>query len=313
MGGSQSREENTKLKGELDAANRKNTELSSECKSLQTELASKEEKLQHQYAAAAKAAEVSAEQLKTAEENRSKEVKQRQLAESLRRSDALLAKRLMNAQMRHYQGGSGAPLPGVPNAVEEGAMAASLAMAAQDELQLRQLLMHTAGELETMQQRAADMEQAVVAQRRQDLTRQLWLPSLTDAAITLRSPQLLMTAGVRMPRAPQPGQRGASVSPGLGVIKQFGENTGQGQWGAVGASVLWDAREREVAALRMAACLQPSADKQLALSFDHAGQLTGSFTASRERLTARVHGSVDVNGIVANNRFGIDVTYDVAE
>ncbi|KAL3904265.1 MAG: hypothetical protein SGPRY_011354, partial [Prymnesium sp.] len=61
-------------------------------------------------------------------------VKQREVAEELRRSDALLAKRIMTAQMRR----SGEKQVFAHGGFEGSTMAAQLALAAQDELQLRQ-------------------------------------------------------------------------------------------------------------------------------------------------------------------------------
>ena len=52
------------------------------------------------------------------------------------------------------------------------------------------------------------------------------------------------------------------------------------RWAAVGGSLLWDAREHEIAALRFALTAQPRAGQQLTTSFDQSGTLTGAYKAS---------------------------------
>ena len=69
------------------------------------------------------------------EEALNQAIKRRELAEELRRSDALLTKRLLHAQLRHL---GGEQLPG-PEGVEHGQLAAQLALTAQDEMQTRQV------------------------------------------------------------------------------------------------------------------------------------------------------------------------------
>lgn len=239
--------------------------------------------------------------------------KQRQLAEELRRSDALLAKRLLHAQLRHL---GGEKLPSVGggslggDGAEAGELAAQLALAAQDEMQLRQVLIHTATELEAAQHAAARLSRGAASRARSELAAELWVPRLCDASFTLRSAQLSVLAGLRMPRA-APGERGSGFSPALGVLRRFGGSAADGAWGALGGSLVWDARETKVEAMRLAACAQPSPGSRLGLAFDHTGLLSGSCTvAARESLTAKLHGSFDVNQKKAG-RAGIELVYDL--
>ncbi len=175
------------------------------------------------------------------------------------------------------------------------------------------MLMHTAGELEGSQRRVSSLERAALRAARSQLTDEIWMPHLCDASVTLRSDQLMVLAGVRVPREPALGGRGAGVTPGLAVLRQVGSLAGGGMWAAVGGSLLWDAREREVSSMRLALSARPSTHERIGLAFDHTGGLSGSVQTSRENLTARVYGTVDVNGKRANNRAGIEVVYDVAE
>ena len=217
--------------------------------------------------------------------------------------------------------------------------------------------MHTTGELETAQGRAAELERAALAHRRSELARDLWLPDLCDISMTLRTSQTLVLTGLRMPRVPTMGQRGAGLSPGLGVLRQIGEPTSkvgggqpvapplprtsrllaphppspracsrsistssshiaalpvQGRWAALGGSLLWDAREREIASMRLALCAQPAADQLVSLSFDHTGGLTGSVKTQRDSMTARLFGTLDLNR-KGGSRAGVELIYDLPE
>ena len=73
---------------------------------------------------------------------------------------------------------------------------------------------------------------------------------LCDVSLTVRSKSLLMLAGARMPRKPRPGA--AAASPALAVLGHFGDDLStDGKWAAIGGSLLFDTREREVSALRL--------------------------------------------------------------
>lgn len=242
-----------------------------------------------------------------------KAVKSKEMAEELRRSDALLAKRLLHAQLKAL---GGEPLPGAASATEDSTLAANLALQAHDELQTRQMLLHTANELDASQRHAKSLVQQTIDARRTALSRELWLPEMCDVSATVRSANLTLLAGLRMPRAARPGVRGSGVSPGIAVLRQFGsgattgDTTGSGQWAALGASVLFDTRSSEVSAMKLALAAQPAAHQQIALSFDHTGGLTGSVTAKQEALSARLFGTLDLNR-VGGGRAGLDITYDL--
>ena len=246
-------------------------------------------------------------------------MKKQELAEELRRSDALLAKRLLDAQLRLYGGKKNLPpLGGMP---EEMTLAANLALAAQDELQLRQMLLHTANELEATQKLGAAMGKSALYQKRGELARELWLPDLCDVSLTVRSKSLLMLAGARMPRKPRPGMRGGGLSPALAVLGHFGDDLSapDGKWAAVGGSLLFDTREREVSALRLALLAQPMDGHQYGMSMDHTGSLTASLKlkpspgdAVPSGLSARIFGTVDLQRRKAN-RAGVELVYDVPD
>lgn len=196
----------------------------------------------------------------------------------------------------------------------EGTMAANLALAAQDEMQLRQMLMHTANELETSQQACAASERSALASKRSTLARELWLPDLCDVSLTLRSPSILALGGLRLPRAPpRPGVQAPGLSPSVAVMRLFGAPTADGQWAAIGGSLLYDASRSELSAMRLALAAQPATNQQIALSFDHLGALTGSAKmAVNDAVSAKVFGTLDLNR-KGGGRAGVEVTYDVAE
>jgi hypothetical protein len=228
MGGSQSREQLEQCKADLAKTKNQLNQMSDERDELRARVDSQAMQLEQSRTSLQDAAREAKQQLEEKEEAVNKAVKQQQLAESLRRSDALLAKRLMNAQLRHL---GGQPLPGLDGSTappaEEGALAASLALAAQDELQLRQMLLHSANELEASQQRVADLQRASLSNRRSELSRELWLPDLCDVSMTLRSSQYLVLGGVRLPRAQRPGVRGSGISPAVAILRHLGQPTPQ--------------------------------------------------------------------------------------
>ena len=108
MGGSQSREQLEKVRAELDSTKSKANALAAERDSLKSTLSSQAAELERARTALASAASDAAAQLESKDAALNKALKQKQMAEELRRSDALLAKRLMHAQLRHL---GGQPLP----------------------------------------------------------------------------------------------------------------------------------------------------------------------------------------------------------
>lgn len=136
QGHSQLKDELAAVQKRLSDAKRENQALSSANLTLKQQVRGTEEALEQ------KAQELSSTMLKCEEQLASKEsavataIKKKELAEELRRSDALLAKRIMTAQMKRA-GGGGLP---EPSGLEGSTMAAQLALAAQDEMQLRQVV-----------------------------------------------------------------------------------------------------------------------------------------------------------------------------
>lgn len=131
MGLGPSKEEFDATKRKLLEAEQRNAALGSETASLQAKLQQQAQALEQQQDALAAAAQAAKDQLEQKDDALGRAVKQRQLAEELRRSDALLAKRLLHSHLRQVPADAANPVNG-------DAMAASLALAAQDELQLRQ-------------------------------------------------------------------------------------------------------------------------------------------------------------------------------
>lgn len=314
MGGSQSREQLEQVQVQLKSTQDREKVLKAERDALKTQLDAQAAELQTVRSSLASATSETAALLDAKEEALNKAVKQKQLAEELRRSDALLAKRLMHSQLRHL-GGQQLPTLGSSGADNpEGTMAASLALAAQDEMQLRQMLMHTANELEASQKTCAAQERSTLADKRSELARELWLPGLCDVSATVRSPSFLALGGLRLPRAPpRPGVQASGVSPAVAVMRFFGAPAMDGQWAAVGGSLLYDASRSELSAMRLALAAQPAPNQQISLSFDHTGGLTGSVKAAvNDGLSARIFGTIDLNR-QGGGRAGLDVTYDLPQ
>lgn len=310
MGLGPSKQEHEATLKRLQAAERQAQSLSAEKAALEERVQEQAAVVERQQEALAAASHSCAEQLAEKDEQVAKAVKQRELAEELRRSDALLAKRLLHAQLKYAAGAGAVAAPDAAADVDGGAMAAAMALAAQDELQLRQMLMHTTNELEAVQRQALDAERAASAFRFGELKRELWLPELCDVSMMLRSSQLVVLGGVRLPRPASFASRGSGLSPGLAVMRHLGTPSTDGQWAALGGSLLFDAQEREVSALRLALCAQPAANQLVSLSFDHTGGLTGSVKTKRDSLSARLFGTLDLNRKGAT-RAGLEMVYDV--
>jgi hypothetical protein len=137
MGLGPSKQEFDATQQKLRDALKSNAALASEKNELELKLQSQASTLQQQQALLADATQVCAQRLDAKDEEVNRALKQKQLAEDLRRSDALLAKRLLNAQLRHLGGDSVSSPQG---AIDGSAMAAAIALdAREDELQLRQV------------------------------------------------------------------------------------------------------------------------------------------------------------------------------
>jgi len=303
MGNSQSQQlEDTKNK--LVAAEQRNAALNAEKSKLTDQLQMMSQTMDLQQKALAETVDNSRQQLQEREDQLSQALKQKQIAEGLRRSDALLAKRLLHAQLQHI-GGEGTD--NFVRGVDDSAKAAAMALSAHSELELREMLVLQTSEVESLKQRASEMERASIAQRRSELTRELWVPpSPHDSytSVTLRSARGHSLGGLRL----------KPFSPMLGFIYQSAE-LDQPQWGAVGGSLLMQQSVQEWA-LRAGICAQPAPDQQVAVSFDrnimsdrHAG-LSYSFKTRRDSLTARLFGTLDLQG-GSQHRHGLEVVYDM--
>lgn len=101
----------------------------------------------------------------------------------------------------------------------------------------------------------------------------LWGSELGDVSLSIRSEQFQVLGGLRMPRTGAPGKRSYGLMPAVALMRQLGDASGVQT--ALGGSLLWDARESEVAALKLALCTSPSPSQEYCLSFDQTGGLTG--------------------------------------
>lgn len=82
----------------------------------------------------------------------------------------------------------------------------------------------------------------------------------------------------------------------LGVLRRFGAAEGaSGPWAALGGSLLWDARQRKLAALQVAACAELSPSQLVCLGVDQTGALTGSVRSTVDSFTLLASASVDLS------------------
>ena len=141
LGGSKLQEELEASKSDLTAARTRLQALEAQHGALQTEAQQTAERLRQKEAELLVAEAQERERLLRAKDDElGKAIKQRQLAEELRRNDALLAKRVMCAQMK--AGGARSPPSSdfdAGSVVAGGAMAAQMVLAADDMVQLRQV------------------------------------------------------------------------------------------------------------------------------------------------------------------------------
>jgi len=140
LGGSKLQEELEVSKRDLTAARVRLQALEAQHGALQTEAQQTSERLRQRGAELAAEAQERERLLRAKDDELGKAIKQRQLAEELRRNDALLAKRVMCAQMK--AGGARSPPSSdfdAGSVVAGGAMAAQMVLAADDMVQLRQV------------------------------------------------------------------------------------------------------------------------------------------------------------------------------
>ena len=139
LGGSKLQDELDASKRDLTAARVRLQTLEAQHGVLQTEAQQTAERLRQREAELAAEAQERERLLRAKDDELGKAIKQRQLAEELRRNDALLAKRVMCAQMK--AGGARSPSADFDagSVVAGGAMAAQMVLAADDMVQLRQV------------------------------------------------------------------------------------------------------------------------------------------------------------------------------
>jgi hypothetical protein len=224
-------------KRELADANERCRALEAQIAMLKSEVTQAAQTLQQSKAALQQAGRAHEQLVDSYDAELSKAVKQRQLAEELRRSDALLAKRIMCAQKLAQ---------GVVAPKADGAMAAQFALAVQDELQLRQVapahvlwthqtaaillgctLLQTRLQLGTQLESGRTLEQARIQQVRRELCDSIWLAEECHVSLVVRSTDLMVLGGLRMPHQ-SPGQLERNgISPGLAVLRYFGDSSMQ--------------------------------------------------------------------------------------
>jgi chromosome segregation ATPase len=123
-------------KRELANANARCQALEAQIAMLKSEVTQAAQTLQQSKAALQKEGQAHEQLVDSYDAELSKAVKQRQLAEELRRSDALLAKRIMCAQRLAQE----VSAPEAGSVMADGPITAQFALAAQDEMMLRKVV-----------------------------------------------------------------------------------------------------------------------------------------------------------------------------
>lgn len=299
----------SKLREDLESTQRQLTEEKTRADGLQAgiaelrgQLSAKEGTLLQRERELATSARECARRLDAKEEERIKAIKQREVCEELRRSDALLVKSITTAMLAR---------PKLDAALPDTAAAARASFAAEGETQLRTALNQTVARLGAAEASRAALLHATRSAQRSELCQTLWLLNQCDASLTLRSSNLMVLGGLRMPRPHTDGQSASGLSGGVGVLRRFGAESGTaGRWAALGGSLLWDARERELAALRFAVCAEPASNQRVCVGVDHTGSLTGSLKSHWDVYTLNATGAFDLNRR-GGNRVGIELSYDL--
>lgn len=273
--------------------------LQSDADVLRQEVAAQESQLLQRERELADAARECVRRLDLKEEELIKAVKQTEILEELRVSDALLVKSITTAMLHTQPGVSPPPPP------------AAALIAGEGEGELRSALNQTLARLSGEEAMRKSLAQASRSDQRQELCRALWLQKMCDASLTLRSSNLMVLGGLRMPRPLRDGQAASGLSGVVGVLRRFGAEDGSGDpWAAVGGSLLWDARERELSALRFAMCGQPLPNQRVCLGFDHTGSLTGSLRSNWDAFTLHATGSINLNAR-GGKGVGLELSYDL--
>lgn len=294
----------------LEAEKTRASLLQADVLGLRQELAEQGSKLEQRERELVDSASQCAHRLDEKEQEVAKALKEKEILEELRLNDAMIVKKLVIAVLQKPQvprsSSTGAGL-----ATDAGSLVAHGTGAAEVEPQLRPLLDDALARLAAREARTASLVQASRSDQRQELCRTLWLHQMCDASLTLRSANLMVLGGLRMPRSQQGRQSASGLSGGVGVLRRFGEEGGSdGRWTAVGGSLLWDARERELSALRFAMCGQVAPGQRVSVGFDHTGNLSGGLKSNLDAFTIHANGSIDLNRRHAS-RVGFEVSYDL--
>ena len=88
------------------------------------------------------------------------------------------------------------------------------------------MLLQVGTQLESAHSRARTLEQALNQRVRQELCDSIWLAKKCDVSLVVRSTDFTVLGGLRMPHQSQ-AQLERSISPGLAVLRYFGDSSMQ--------------------------------------------------------------------------------------
>ena len=89
------------------------------------------------------------------------------------------------------------------------------------------MLLQVGTQLESARSRARTLEQALNQRVRQELCDSIWLAKKCDVSLVVRSTDFTVLGGLRMPHQ-SPGQLERNgISPGLAVLRYFGDSSMQ--------------------------------------------------------------------------------------
>ena len=171
------------------------------------------------------------------------------------------------------------------------------------------MLLQVGTQLESAHSRARTLEQALNQRVRQELCDSVWLAKKCDVSLVVRSTDFTVLGGLRMPHQSQ-AQLERSISPGLAVLRYFGDSSmqaypfptwqyvcypvtrtlasssdvlgmspalaahDQGPWMAAGGSLLFDWHASKVSSLRVGLAARPAHGQAFSVGFDEKGFLS---------------------------------------
>jgi hypothetical protein len=135
------------------------------------------------------------------------------------------------------------------------------------------MLLQVGTQLESAHSRARTLEQALNQRVRQELCDSIWLAKKCDVSLVVRSTDFTVLGGLRMPHQSQ-AQLERSISPGLAVLRYFGDSSMQGPWMAAGGSLLFDWHASKVSSLRVGLAARPAHGQAFSVGFDEKGFLS---------------------------------------